>query len=152
MKDGVVFQANVPKTFALASQDGIQVAGRFGAQVMYPLMDERVMYVPLFVRDRIGELSVRQGEPFSICKSERRGGNRRLIVWLAGSAEIEDQKAAADGVVPAAGPGSNGASKVNGWPNDHGDAARNGGRGSEALLRSALILSVEAAIAPEHSA
>jgi hypothetical protein len=29
MKDRVVFQTNVPKTVALAYQDGIQVEGRF---------------------------------------------------------------------------------------------------------------------------
>jgi len=119
---------------------------------MYTLTDERVMYVPPFVRDKIGERGVRQGEPCSICKSDRRDGNRRFIGRLAGSAEVEDQKAAVDGALPKAGPRSNGASKVNGKPNDPGNAARNGGHVSEALLRLPLIASVEAAIAPEQCA
>jgi hypothetical protein len=79
MKDRVVFQTNVPVTAALAYPDGIKVAGRFGDQVMYSLSDERVMYVPPAVRDKLVELGIRQNEPFSICKAERRNGNRRFI-------------------------------------------------------------------------
>jgi hypothetical protein len=152
MKDRVMFQTNVPKTVASAYLDGIQVEGRFGDQVTYTLMDERVMYIPPFVREKIGGPGVHQGEPFSICKSERRDGNRRIIEWLVGPVEVEDQKVAADGAVLKAGRASSSALKAKGKPNGHGDAARNGGFVSQALLRSALIASVEAAIHAEQYA
>jgi len=89
MKDRIVFQTNVPVTAALAYPDGIKVEGRFGDQVMYSLNDERVMYVPPFVRDKLVEIGIQQNEPFSICKAERRNGNRRLIEWVVKCPEPE---------------------------------------------------------------
>jgi hypothetical protein len=64
MKERVVFQTNVPVTAALAYADGIRVEGRYGDQVMYSLSDERVMYVPPAVRDKLVELGIKQREPF----------------------------------------------------------------------------------------
>lgn len=81
MKERIVFQTNVPVTAALAYADGMKVEGRFGDQVMYSLSDERVMYVPPIVRDKLAGLGISRDQPFSICKSERRGGNRRFIEW-----------------------------------------------------------------------
>jgi hypothetical protein len=49
---------------------------------MYSLSDERVMYVPPIVRDKLVGLGARQNEPFSICKAEQRNGNRRFIEWI----------------------------------------------------------------------
>jgi len=81
MRERIAFQTNVPVTVALAYADGLQVEGRFGNQIMYTLTDERVMYVPLVVRSKLAELGVQPGEPFTICKAERKEGNRRLIEW-----------------------------------------------------------------------
>ena len=80
MKERVVFEANVPVTATLAYADGLKVQGRFGDQVMYSLADGRVMYVPPIVRDKLVELSIRQNEPFDICRAERREGNRRPVL------------------------------------------------------------------------
>jgi hypothetical protein len=89
MKDRVVFETNVPVTAALAYPDGIKVEGRFGDQVMYSLSDERVMYVPPVVRDKLVEIGIQQHESFSICKAERRNGNRRFIEWVVKRLESE---------------------------------------------------------------
>src|SRR5215831_18292505 len=94
MKERVVFQINVPVTAALAYADGIKVEGRYGDQVMYSLTDERVMYVPLIVRDKLIELGIGQNEAFSICKGERREGNRRFIEWAVRRIEAEQPHAA----------------------------------------------------------
>jgi hypothetical protein len=58
-----------------------QVEGRYGPQMMYALTDERVMYVPLIVADRIRDLDIGPDEPFEVCKAEIREGNRRWIEW-----------------------------------------------------------------------
>jgi hypothetical protein len=91
MKERVVFQTNVPVTAALAYADGIKVEGRYGDQVMYSLTDERVMYVPPAVRDKLIELGIRQNQLFSICKAERREGNRRFIDWAVRRIEAEQR-------------------------------------------------------------
>ena len=67
MKEKIVFQTNVLLTAALAYPDAMKVEGRYGDQVMYSLIDERVMYVPPIVRDKLVELGIRQIDPFSIC-------------------------------------------------------------------------------------
>ena len=48
---------------------------------MYALADGRVMYVPLYVEQRITDLAIVPGEPFEICKAEVREGNQRWIEW-----------------------------------------------------------------------
>lgn len=163
MKDRVVFQTNVPVTAALAYSDGMKVEGRFGDQVMYSLSDERVMYVPPIVRDKLLEIGIQQNEPFSICKAERRNGNRRFIEWTVKRLESEQPGVhkAESGDYPrsaaeppttdtaascAAGIGSNG--KSNGKFVD----ARNGSKTPGGSLHTALLLSIDAAIAAEHYA
>ena len=81
MREKIAFQTNAPVTVALAYADGLQVAGRFGDQFMYTLTDERVMYVPPVVRSKLVGLGVQPGELFTICKAERKQGNRRFIEW-----------------------------------------------------------------------
>jgi hypothetical protein len=163
MKDRVVFETNVPATAALAYPDGIKVEGRFGDQVMYSLSDERVMYVPPVVRDKLVEIGIQQHEQFSICKAERRNGNRRFIEWVVKRLESEqsgvhqagngDESRPVEASPPTdtaascvAGIGSNG--KSNGKLVD----ARNGSRTPGASLHTALLLSIDAAIAAEHYA
>ena len=82
MKERVVFEANVPVTATLAYADGLKVQGCYGDQVMCSLTDGRVMYVPPIVRDRLLELGIRQNNPFAICRTERRGGDRRFVDWV----------------------------------------------------------------------
>jgi hypothetical protein len=147
----------------LAYPDGIKVEGRFGDQVMYSLRDERVMYVPPVVRDKLVEIGIQQHEPFSICKAERRNGNRRFIEWVVKRLESEQPgiPKAENGedsrpveVTPptdaaascVASIGSNG--KSNGKVVD----ARNGSNTPGASLHTALLLSIDAAIAAEHYA
>jgi hypothetical protein len=81
MRERIAFQTNAPVTVALAYADGLQVEGRFGDQIMYTLTDERVMYVPPVVRSKLVELGIQPGEPFTICKAQRKEGNRRFIEW-----------------------------------------------------------------------
>ena len=82
MADKVEFATNVPVAVVLAYDDGKEVEGKFGAQVMYSLADGRVMYVPLFVEEQIRKLGIRKGQEFYITKSEVKNGTRRSIQWI----------------------------------------------------------------------
>jgi len=160
MKEKVVFQTNVPVTAALMYGDGVKVEGRYGDQVMYSLTHERVMYVPPIVRDKLIELGIRQNQPFSICKAERREGNRRFIQWAVRRIETEQRcmaepvnggnhaSAAASGTAgsPAAAGRGNGTAK----PNGRAVSAPSGSNGAQATLRAALAASIDAAIEAER--
>jgi hypothetical protein len=82
MSEILRFNVNIPAEVALRYGEGKRVQGRYGEQVMYTLVDDRVMYVPVCVGDRIGELQIRPGQPFEICKAEVRDGNRKWIEWF----------------------------------------------------------------------
>jgi hypothetical protein len=71
----------MPTEVTLRWDDGKQVEGRYGQQVMYTLTNDRIMFVPPVVAERISELGIRQGEPFEICKAEIRKDDRRWIEW-----------------------------------------------------------------------
>ena len=75
------FNTNAPVAVALRWDDGRRVEGRYGAQVVYTLDDDRVMYVPLIVAQRIRELGIRAREAFEICKAEVREEDRSWIEW-----------------------------------------------------------------------
>ncbi len=164
MKERVVFQTNVPVTAALAYADGIKVEGRYGDQVMYSLSDERVMYVPPDVRDKLVEMGIRQREPFSICKAERRDGNRRFIEWVVKRLDSErlrvqatehnDNHASAmasgSTVTPDGGLGNNG--NRNGKPSAKVLGGPSGSHAGQASLRSALAASIDAALEAEQYA
>jgi len=82
MKNGILrFNTNTPVAVALRWDDGRSVEGRYGEQIMYTLDDDRVMYVPPVVGQRIRELGIRAREIFEICKAELREDNRRWIEW-----------------------------------------------------------------------
>src|SRR5215469_12309695 len=81
MREKIAFQTNVPVSVALAYADGVQVEGRFEDQIMYTLADERIMYVPPVVRTKLIEIGTQPREQFTICKAERKEGNRRFIEW-----------------------------------------------------------------------
>ncbi len=75
------FTTNIPEEVTLRSTSGKRVEGRYGEQMMYNLFDDRIMFVPLIVADRIRELDIAQGEAFEICKAEARDGTRKWIEW-----------------------------------------------------------------------
>jgi len=159
MKEKVMFQTNVPVTAALAYPDGMKVEGRYGDQVMYSLIDERVMYVPPIVRDKLVELGIRQNDPFSICKAEQRDGNRRSIQWTVKRIPPEQPSTndavhtgLSSPVVASAAPGVTVPGNGNGKPNGKTAGALNGPHVAHASLRSALAASIDAAIEAEHYA
>jgi hypothetical protein len=162
MKERIVFQTNVPVTAALAYPDGIKVEGRYGDQVMYPLSDERVMYVPPIVRDKLVEIGVRPKEPFSICKSERRDGNRRFIEWIVKRLDAEQPVAQmpepngnhSPSVTTAAtvGASAHAGNNGNGKSNCATAVALIGSHNGHASLRAALASSIDAAIEAEQYA
>ena len=154
MKERVVFEANVPVTATLAYADGLKVQGRFGDQVMYSLTDGRVMYVPPLVRDKLMELDILQNEPFNICRAERREGNRRFVDWVVqpnGSAS-PTPIANARRDTPESPPNGDGCARAksngNGRPANVVGAAAT----AESALRTALMTSIDAALAAEQYA
>ena len=99
MSDKVQFQTNVPVEVALKYNDGKEVNGQYGDQVLYTLTDGRVMYVPPIVKRRIDELGIGRGELFTLTKAEKKNGTRRTIEWMVvtgergeGEAQTRDQQ------------------------------------------------------------
>jgi hypothetical protein len=82
MSDKVQFQTNVPIDVALKYNDGKEVTGQYGDQVLYTLTDGRVMYVPPIVKRKIDGLGIGRGELFTIMKAEKKNGTRRTIEWV----------------------------------------------------------------------
>lgn|SRR5262245_34619095 len=161
MKERVVFQVNVPVTAALAYADGIKVQGRYGDQVMYSLSDERVMYVPPAVRDQLLQLGIRQREPFSICKAERREGNRRFIEWAvkrlpSEQPSLQSCELTREQRLPGAAPSTTAAAggvgaQGNGKPDGTVAGTPNGSHTGQEL-RAALVASIDAALEAERYA
>ena len=87
MSDKVQFQTNIPVEVALKYDDGKEVNGQYGDQVLYTLTDGRVMYVPPIVKRRIEELGIGRGELFTLTKAEKKNGTRRTIEWLVAAGE-----------------------------------------------------------------
>ena len=79
MSEKVQFQTNVAIEVALKYNDGKEVTGQYGDQVLYTLTDGRVMYVPPIVKKKIDELGIGRGELFTITKAEKKNGTRRTI-------------------------------------------------------------------------
>ncbi|SPF37308.1 hypothetical protein SBA4_20031 [Candidatus Sulfopaludibacter sp. SbA4] len=81
MNEVVKFPINTPVEVTLQSEAGKRVEGRYGGQVMYSLLDGRVMYVPPYVEQRFQELAIGAGEPLLLSKREVKEGNRNRIEW-----------------------------------------------------------------------
>ena len=105
MADKVEFATNVPVPVVLAYDDGREVEGKFGTQVMYSLEGGRVMYVPPVVQEQIRKLGIRKGEEFYITKSEVKNGTRRTIHWIV-DANDSSEPLAAEPELPVAQPAS----------------------------------------------
>ncbi|MGA2119540.1 MAG: hypothetical protein ABSH56_32935 [Bryobacteraceae bacterium] len=68
MNEVVKFPINTPVEVTLQSEAGKHVEGPYGEQVMFSLVDNRVMYVPPYVEQRFQELAIGAGEPLLLCK------------------------------------------------------------------------------------
>ena len=113
--------------------------GRFGDQILYTLADERVMYVPPVVRSKLVELGIQPREPFTICKAERKEGNRRFIEWQVNKESSDDLPPPE--VLP-----------VNGKTNGPGTSKPSNGQPAVSHLQQALVSSIDAVIAAEQYA
>ena len=81
MNEVVKFPINTPVEVTLRFEAGKRVEGRYGDQVMYSLLDDRVMYVPPYVEQRFQELAIWAGEPLLLCKRAVKEGSRNRIEW-----------------------------------------------------------------------
>ena len=117
------------------------------------------MYVPPIVRDKLLELGIRQNEPFAICRAERREGNRRFVDWLVqpNGSGTPSQREAVHSDMPDPSPandncGARAKSSSNGNGSGNGNPVRTptGSGTAETALRSALMASIDAALAPEQ--
>ena len=81
MNEVVKFPVNTPVEVTLQSEAGKRVDGRYGNQVMYSLLDNRVMYVPLYVEQRLKDLAIGAGEPLLLSKQEVKEGDRKRVEW-----------------------------------------------------------------------
>jgi hypothetical protein len=105
MNEVVKFPINTPVEVTLQDEAGKWVEGRYGDQVMYSLLDNRVMYVPPYVERRFQELAIGVGEPLLLCKQQVKEGNRNRTEWSVKRAPQQlsmsaNGTAAADSVVP----------------------------------------------------
>ena len=92
MSEKLQLQTNVAIDVALKYNDGKEVTGQYGDQVLYTLTDGRVMYVPPIVKKKIDELGIGRGELFTITKVEKKTGTRRAIEWVVGATDGGDRK------------------------------------------------------------
>jgi len=91
MRDVLRLEPNVPAVVALCFDDGKDVQGRYGDQVLYTVQTadgERVMYVPPIVRTKIQQAGLTAGEWFRIGKFEVRKGT---IEWRIQRLDPEEQ-------------------------------------------------------------
>jgi hypothetical protein len=144
----------------LQFEAGKRVEGRYGHQVMYSLLDNRVMYVPPYVEQRFQELAIGAGEPLLLCKRGVKDGNRNRIEWSVRRAPqqplaLPAGTTTADSVVrdttpdpQPVGPGRENemdARNVEGTPGEQqtvalvrDEARRNGGNGMEGLKNGVI--------------
>jgi hypothetical protein len=146
MREIVKFPVNTPVELALRFEGGKHVEGRYGDQVMYSLLDSRVMYVPPYVEQRSQELAIGAGEPLLLCKKEVKDGPRKWIEWSVKRAPQQPRPSAnvtvaaetAQSKAPCQGNGST-SGKVNGQGNgSNGHANGSNGDAKLALIPAAV--------------
>jgi hypothetical protein len=81
MNEVVKFSINTAVEVTLQFEAGKRVEGRYGEQVMFSLLDNRVMYVPPYVEQRFQELAIGAGEPLVLCKTQTKEGTRNRTEW-----------------------------------------------------------------------
>jgi hypothetical protein len=86
----VVFTPNMPVQVALKYPEGKPVDGRFGDQMMYTLLDGRVMYLDMDVATKINLLGPRRGETFWIAKrwTGKKSDSPQWDVWGVEAGEV----------------------------------------------------------------
>src|SRR2546422_11683081 len=94
MQEVVKFEINTPVEVTLRVEEGKRVEGRYGDQVMYSLLDNRVMYVPPYVEQRFQELAIGAGEPLLLCKQKVKDGDRNRTEWSVRRAPWQTQASA----------------------------------------------------------
>ena len=160
MSDKVQFQTNVPIDVALKYNDGKEVTGQYGDQVLYTLTDGRVMYVPPIVKKKIDELGIGRGELFTITKAEKKNGTRRTIEWVVatdGSGDRNPQRRAQETNGQGPDQRRQGAGSAPGNGNGHRPSPRNEAKGflvtgQGQFLLQALAAAVDVAAATERYA
>ena len=108
MKETVKFPINTPVEVTPQDEVGKRVEGRYGEQVMYSLLGNRVMYVPPYVEQRFQELAIGAGEPLLLCK-QRDGRNQtewsvKRAPQQLSMAPSGSEAAPPAGLVPPSGP------------------------------------------------
>ena len=98
------------------------------------------MYVPPVVRTKLTEIGIQPREPFTICKAERKEGNRRFIEWQV------NKESNSDDLPPPETP------PVNDQTNGSGAPKPSNGHSAVSHLQQALASSIDAAIAAEQYA
>ena len=135
MADKVTFATNIPVEAALKYANPKEVASQFSdsPQYMFTLLDGRVMFLPKYAADRVTQLGVQPGEPFSIAKVERQEGRRKIQDWEVKRVFAPGQYADAGAVAPAPAmppqsnyqthqhPNGNGTQQHNGYPHANGN-------------------------------
>ena len=132
MSEKVQFQTNVPINIALKYNDGKEVTGQYGDQVLYTLTDGRVMYVPPIVKKKIDEFGIGRGELFTITKGEKKNGTRRTVEWVVatdGSGDRNPQRRAQQPNGQGRDQRRQGAGSAPGNGNDHRPIPRNEAKG-----------------------
>lgn len=81
MAETIRFEIDQPEELALKFSNGFEVEGRYGPQVMFTTTDERKMYVPPIVAERIAELRLQPGERFQIVKLAKNEGRKKGVEW-----------------------------------------------------------------------
>jgi hypothetical protein len=160
MSDKVQFQTNVPIDVALKYNDGKEVTGQYGDQVLYTLIDGRVMYVPPIVKKKIDELGIGRGELFTITKAEKKNGTRRTIEWVVatdGSGDRNPQRRAQERNSEGPDRRRQGAASLPENGNGHRPSLRNEAKGflvtgQGQFLLQALAAAVDVAAATERYA
>jgi hypothetical protein len=101
MNEIVKFPINTAVEVTLKSE---RVAGRYGEQVKYSLSEDRIMYVPPYVEQRLQELAIGAGEPLLLCKQQVKNGDRNRTEWSVKRASQQTPMWADDPVAPECAP------------------------------------------------
>jgi hypothetical protein len=128
MADKVTFATNIPVEAALKYASPKEVASHFSdsPQYMFTLVDGRVMFLPKYAADRVTELGVLPGEPFSIAKVERQEGRRKIQDWEVKRVFAPGQFAEAGAVAAAPAVPSQSNYQSIQYPNGNGTQQHNG--------------------------